>query len=304
MKRIFYMILLAMLVLVVQLGGVSAATAEASDRMKSLEQSVSELISQEPGRWRVFIKDLKSKEEINIKSTVPGTSASVIKIWVAAEAYRQVENGMFSFEDKIILDSTNKAGGSGVLKQRPDGTEITYAEALDLMMVVSDNTATNILVEKLGWVPLNNLMKNLGCSKTSIGGLLFPPVPNPPGGNPPGYFNRTTAQDLGIVLEKLYHGQVVSPKADTELLNIMKKSKRASIAGLLPPDIPVARKGGSLTKTKVMHDAGIIFGKHTNIVVAVMSFSNNEPTTQKRSQDVIAKIGKLAYDYLDKPNRN
>lgn len=300
-KRIINMALITLLAFILQLAGVSPTLVEASDRAKTLEKAVSELISQQPGNWRVFIKDLKSKEAVEIKSGIAGTSASVIKIWIAAEAYRQAQNGAFSFQDKVVLDDSNKAGGSGVLRNRPNGTEITYAEALELMMVVSDNTATNLLIEKLGWENLNNLMKDLGCNKTSIGGMMFPPKPNPPGGYPPGFRNRTTARDLGIVLEKLYNGQVVSRQADTELLSIMKKSKRERIARLIPNDVSVARKGGSLTKTKVLHDAGIIYGKNTDIVVAVMSFSNDKPTTMKQAESVVAQIGKLAYDHFDQP---
>lgn len=298
-KRIMYMALIALLTFAIQLVGASPAPAEASGRTKDLEQAVLELIGKEPGDWQVFIKDLKSKEEILINSK-PGVSASVIKIWVGAEVLRQVENGVFSLQDKIILDSSNKAGGSGILRKRPDGTEITYQEALELMMVVSDNSATNILTEKVGWDNLHNFIRKLGCNDTSMGRLLFPPKPNPPGGYPPGYRNLTSVKDLGIVLEKLYYGQAVSPKADAELLNIMKKLQRDRIAKLIPEDVPVARKGGSLAKTKVMHDAGIIYGKNTDIIVAVMSFSNKKPTTQKRSQGVLEQIGKLAYEHLDR----
>ena len=299
-KRILSMTLITLVAFSFQLiAGMSLTSAAAPNRIKNLEKAVVELIGQEPGDWQVFIKDLKTKDEIIINSK-PGTSASLIKIWVADEVLRQVEAGIFSLEDKIVLDATNKAGGSGTLKKRPDGTQITYREALELMMVVSDNSATNILVEKVGWENLHNMFKKLGCNETTMGRLLFPPTPNPAGGYPPGFRNVTSVKDLGIALEKLYYGQAVSAKADTELLTIMKSLPRGRIAKLLPEDIPVARKGGSLIKTKVMHDAGIIYGKNTDIIVAVMSFSNNQPTTQKRSLGVVEQIGKLAYEHLDK----
>lgn len=79
------------------------------------------------------------------------------------------------------------------------------------------------------------------------------------------------------------------------MLNIMKKLKRARIALYLPEGIQVSRKSGTLIKPRVLHDAGIIYGKNTDIVVAVMSFNI------KGKEKVVAQIGKLAYDHLDKP---
>lgn len=295
-KRFIFLALVTLVVFSVQSIAVSTAMAAVSERTKSLETAVQELVAQQSGSWQVFIKDLKTKEEIQLNSR-SGESAGLMKIWIAAETYRQAKSGMISLQDKIAIDVSNKSGGVGHLKQLPDGTQVAYSEILDAMLTAGDNTATNVLIEKLGWANLNNTIANLGCDDTAIGKLLFPPKSkrNPRDGHPPGYENRTSVKDVGLILEKLYFGQVVGNEADAELLNQMRRTSRNRIARLLPGDIPVARQTGSLIKPRVLHDAGIIYGKNTDIIVAVMTHN------VKGSAKVISQIGKLAYDHLDHP---
>ncbi len=291
-----FIVLVAMILVVFAVQSISISTSMASpERMRALEASVLELIAQQPGSWRVFIKDLKSKEEIIINSR-PGESAGIIKFWVAAEAYRQEKNGMISLQEKVVIDAGNKSGGTGTLKKLPNGTSVTYKQVLDAMLTAGDVTALNLMIEKLGWENLNNTIKNMGCEDTSIGRLFFPPAtkPNPKDGYPPGHRNRTSVRDLGLVLEKLYNGQVVGSKADSEILNASRKNARVRLAKMLPVDIPMSRQAGLLLNPRLAHDAGIIYGKHTDIIVAVMTHN------VKDSAPVMAQLGKLAYEYLDR----
>ena len=96
-------------------------------------------------------------------------------------------------------------------------------------------------------------------------------------------------------MEKLYNGQIAGSEADGAVLNASRRSGRVQLAKMLPGDIPMSRQAGRLINPNVANDAGIIYGKNTDIVVAVMTYN------VKDAAPAMAQIGKLAYEHLDRP---
>jgi beta-lactamase class A len=116
----------------------------------------------------VAVKHLGTGEEVGFNGDEVFPTASVFKVPVIVGLYRQVEAGRLSFEDKLVLKDSEKVPGSGILKELSEGLEVTVRDLSQLMMILSDNTATDMLVERVGKDNVNAAMWRLGLKNTQV----------------------------------------------------------------------------------------------------------------------------------------
>ena len=230
-------------------------------------------------------KDLKSGEMVTYHGDEVFPTASFYKIYILAELFRKVYAGECSLDDRIALTQEIKSVGSGLLAQLDAGAELTLRDYATLMMIISDNTATDVLFRFVG---RDNIRKNvldaLGLSKTKcdlpcndlvseyyeLNGRSFGQLIKENGGAYPSYHNskwyrceveendETSPLDAAKLLELLYRGEWVSPEASNGMLKIMKACQtNTRIPKLLPLGTPVAHKTGTLDK--LMVDGGIVY---------------------------------------------
>jgi len=120
------------------------------------------------GRLGVAVKHLGTGEAASLNGDELFPTASVFKVPVIVELYRQVEAGAASLDEKVILREEDKVPGSGVLKELTPGLAVTLRDLVELMMIVSDNTATDLIVERVGMEKVNATLRRLGLERTRV----------------------------------------------------------------------------------------------------------------------------------------
>ncbi len=212
------------------------------------------------GEAAVFFQDLKTDRTAAANAEEIFAAASVIKVPIAVEAFRQVEAGILDLDALYAVHESRKAGGSGVLRPMHSGLAVTFRDLVTLMIIVSDNTATNMVIDLVDMEAVNETAGRLGLSNTLlrrklVGGAFYAR---------PDYSlaidNHITAQDMGLLLHRLVNGQGVSPASDGALLDIMAMQQvNDRIPLLLPPGTRVAHKTGESQLNR--HDVGVVYGR-------------------------------------------
>ena len=252
-----------------------------------LRKLIEDFLQNEKGTYSIGVKDLMSTSFVYIND-IKMRSASVIKLYVMIAAYSKIKAGELDPKKQITLTEDMKVGGTGILVGAKNGTQHSIERLIELMMTVSDNTASNILVKELGFESINDTIASLGCKDTVLGYyfILKPPE---------GVTNTTSARDLNLVFEKLYTNQCLGEEYDLKMLDIMSGVKNTTkLPSLLPPGTRVAHKTGSVIAHE--HDAGIVFGPSRHFAVSILS---RELPNPEKAKKVIAQLSKLIFDYYN-----
>ncbi|GAA3619116.1 hypothetical protein GCM10022296_24020 [Secundilactobacillus similis DSM 23365 = JCM 2765] len=196
------------------------------------------------------------------------SAASSIKLFILITAYAMEKAGTINLNDSYTLTASDKVGGTGVIQNMADGTKLTYRDILRHMIVDSDNTGANIMIDKLGgFDPINAKIKSLGDTGTKLKRMMMDTdaLDN-------GIDNMTSARDMGTTLKRLYNHQLVSKKADSEMLSILvANNDHDKLPQNLPSTAKVYNKTGEYDDYGIQNDAAIIENTHGAFVVVVLS---------------------------------
>ena len=266
-----------------------------------LEQKIKVLI-RESGAETVAVAfhDLSAGAEILINPDQNFHAASTMKVPVMMELYRQAETGKFSLQDQVPIKNqfASIADGSPYSLSPDDDSDLTLykrvgqmatmRELLHLMITVSSNLATNILIERVGAQNVAELMRKYGANDIRVlrgveDGKAFQLGMN----------NTTTARDLMVLLRRIAEGRAVSKKASDEMLKILLDQKFGEgIPSGLPGEARVAHKTGSITK--LYHDAAIVYlPKRKPYVLVVLTRGLAD---EKRANKLAADISREVYE--------
>lgn len=180
-------------------------------------------------------------------------SASVIKLPILLEAMERVKAGTFDPEAVHTLLDAEKTGGDGVLKTYPAQSRIRYVDLLRLMIRHSDNTATNLLIDKLGMDAINQRMQRTGLTNSRLNRRMMDTLAARQGRD-----NYVTCRDMNTLLKKIYRHEVATPVLCEQMLTMLKETDDTkTIPRLLPNGTVVAHKTGILAY--VRGDAGIVY---------------------------------------------
>lgn len=239
------------------------------------------------GKIYLYIKDYNENRHIVINPNTSVPAASVIKVQIMAAAFDAQQKGEISLSEKIILRDKDKVGGSPILGSEPDGRGFTIRQLIEYMISVSDNTATNLLIDRLGLNSMNSRFDSIGLHDTILNRKMM--VND-------GSQNYVTANDMAYILDSFYLNNFINSNVSSECIKIMKStSSLLRIRRNLPKEVIVAHKTGSLAgETKVAHDAGIVFTKNGDfLIVALVDYND----TQKSANMLIGEIASLVYQY-------
>ena len=261
-----------------------------STRRTALSDSLTAYLHRLPPTTHVSLS-VKSLSDSTIAFThraderVP--SASVIKLPIMLDVMERVKAGTFNLDAVHILRNAEKTGGSGILQTYPDQSQLTYRELLRLMMVHSDNTATNIFISKLGRDAINNRIRAIGLTKSQLNRVMMDTLAVKQGRE-----NYVTAREMSTLVEKIYRHQVATPALCDEMLAILKQNDdTTTIPRLLPKGTVVAHKTGTLTY--VRGDVGIVYGKNPFLLSV---FVEGVPTPE--AEQIIGEIALACYTYF------
>lgn len=262
------------------------------------------------GRLGVSAKNLTTGETIQVNADSLFPTASVIKVPVLVELFYKINEGKLKKNTLLSFDDSLKYGGSGVLQYFYNGANIKLIDAAVLMIILSDNTATNLVLDcfadehdaKLDAV--NNRMKELGLNNTKILNKLmsFKTKKKTPEAIKFGV-GYTTPNDMLRLLELLASGQIINPEVSAEIVNIMKNNQDYEMMKrYLPEGVVVANKSGSIDKMKA--DIGIVYAKCATYIVAIFCDELSEVSyaVDNKGHLAVAEISKLIFDYFTRGN--
>ena len=243
--------------------------ADISGSSKTLEEKVKAEIGDFQGKVWIYAKNLDTGRDYSMRASEQVRTASTIKLPIMTEVFHQVAEGKIKWTDEFPL--TGKQGGSGVLGEFSNNLKIDLKTAMHLMIVVSDNTATNMILDKISSNSVNAFMDSLGLNQTrslrKVGG----------GGDAKAFdepLNKlfgigvSSPKDMAKLLEMLERGEVVSKEASAEMIAILKRQQYTDGVGRnLLDTVPVASKSGALDRLR--SDVGIVYTRCGRIAIAI-----------------------------------
>ncbi|WP_180953630.1 serine hydrolase [Bacillus sp. T33-2] len=241
-------------------------------------------------KGRASIKLVIDNYILKVDSQEPFPSASLIKIPILIAAYRQKELGLLDHQRRITVAAGKTVGGAGVLQALSGNLSYTIKDLLTLMIIVSDNSATNLLINEIGMESINDCLVKLGLAKTSLNRhmMAFAALQQ-------GRDNYTCADDVVECLMTINNGMFLSKDSRSEMLNILQMQQfKDKLPALMDPGVvTTANKTGELPG--VQHDCAIIQCNDKTAIVAVLT---DQLRSHEDGRQTIRKIGKLVFDFI------
>ncbi|HWY42321.1 MAG TPA: serine hydrolase [Candidatus Sulfotelmatobacter sp.] len=243
----------------------------------------------------VVILDLTTGNTITLNADEVFPTASSIKIAILAELYHQVQQGKLSLSDAYVLQSTDLVGGSGIAGSLTPGvTRLTLRDVAALMISVSDNSMTNVIINRIGMENVNSLLDSLGLTHTRLRRKMMDVKAAAEGRE-----NVSTPREMALLLEALYRGKVLNKQFTDDFFNLLSVHKESYIPRNLPEDLRVANKPGELEGVRT--DSGIVFtGKRPYVINVMTTYVRRE----REAGDAIARISAAAWTMFDRLDRS
>lgn len=271
---------------------------------ETLDSKIQNAIRDFSGKVWIYAKNLDTGKDYALRADEQVRTASTIKLPIMTEVFHQVAQGKVKWTDEIVLTKEKKQGGSGILFEFSDDTKIDLKTAVNLMIVVSDNTATNLVLDKVGADNVNDFVESLGLHQTrsmrKIGGGGDSKASTDPRLKLFG-LGASSPRDMVKLLEMLENGQVVSREASAEMLNILKRQQfKDGIGRGLPDTIQSASKSGALDRLR--SDVGIIYTRRGRIAMAITTDDMMEVsyTQENPGLKMLWKLSQILQDGLGK----
>ena len=235
------------------------------------------------------IKNFNTGHTFSYRDDLTVSSASLIKVPVMIEAFRQAKSGNITMDQRISVRPEEKAAYS-VLEFLDPENSYTILDLIKLMIIYSDNTAANLLIRLLGMDTINQCLRDLGLTSTVLRREMMDFS-----AREKGLENETTAGEMAELMLRLYHEKLLDPVSDKSMLEILKgQADECMMRVDLPDDMVIARKSGELENLN--HEMAIVYGEKSNYLYVFFvwdSRSNNE------SRQILQKTSKLVFDYFE-----
>ncbi len=242
------------------------------DARLTLEKRIEAELASYDGFMGIYADDFHGNV-ISVGADEKFETASTIKVYVLASLFDQIEKGNASLEDMLTYKKEHVIDGSGVLCSLDVGTELRVKDVATLMIIVSDNIATNMIIDYLGLETINACIRRLGCRDTVLH--------NPIDFEKYDRLGTTTPRDYAGVFVRLAKGELISPQSDKKMVEILKKQHYNSmLTGNFPPVyidsdntddvlIHVASKSGSMDACR--NDGGIVYTPYGAYVLVMLN---------------------------------
>ena len=223
--------------------------------------------------YAVYLAFPTKSSETFIYNSKPMRSASMIKVFILAAVMDKANRGELDIDETLTLNGSDKVGGAGILSECASGTELTLREVLELMITHSDNTATNIVIDRVGMSAINEYIQRCGYRDTVLRRKMmdFDAVAS-------GRENFSSVRDLGKIFTRLYNYECVNEHYDKIMLDFLVKQTDTDCLPAALPDKQIAHKTGALDG--LYDDGGIIYSDAGDAVLVIMTenFTGEENT--------------------------
>jgi beta-lactamase class A len=261
---------------------------------QKLEASIQDVDLHLDGVMGVAIEDLTTGDHIFLREDEVFAQASSIKITVLANLYLQAEQGKLKLTDLYTVQSSDLVPDSDIMNGLTPGvTRVTLRDLATMMVAVSDNSATNVLIDRVGMPNVNAMLDSLGLTHTRLRRKMMDLEAAKQGRE-----NISTPREMMTLLGVIYHGKLLNKASTGDFFKMLSTGKNSWIPRDLPADLRVADKPGALEA--VRNDSGIVFVEGRPFVICVMtSFLLNE----RDGENAISKVSLAAWQMFDRLSR-
>ena len=263
---------------------------KSSQKIGELKQEIEGLMAETAGSHSLYFKDLNRDEELTIAADQEMAAASLIKVPILYTLYKLEAKGKLDFNQTLKPDDQDIVGGAGVLNWFKARPALTVLDLAELMIVVSDNTATNMLIDYIGFKSVNYYLEDNGFKATRLKRKMMDLE-----AREAGHENISTAREMGQLM-----GFIDKEKGlDGAKATLCRQQFRDKLSYLLPDNSwdSIASKTGMLTGLE--HDASLFFKPSPAVAVTMSSGLES----QAEGRLLQAEIGSRIYQYLEKKGR-
>jgi beta-lactamase class A len=261
---------------------------------QKLEGQIQDVDQHLDGVMGIAIEDLATGDHFFLHEDEVFAQASSIKITVLANLYLQVQQGKLKLTDPYTVQSSDLVADSDIMNGLTPGvTRLTLRDLATMMVAVSDNSAANVLIDRVGMSNVNAMLDSLGLTHTRLRRKMMDLAAAKEGRE-----NISTPREMMTLLDAIYRGKVLNKESTADFFAMLSTNKDSWIPRDLPADLKVANKPGSLEA--VRNDSGIVFVEGRPYVICVMtSFLRNE----RDGEQAISKVSLEAWQMFDRLSR-
>ncbi len=309
--------------------GQDSHSEKPSVRLGRLQSRLQEQADAFPGVIGLAVRDIRTGEEISINGDRLFPMASVYKIPIMVEVFRQIESGKFSLDERIEVGDEQRTLGSGVLTLLSNGLRPTIKDLITLMIVLSDNEATDILLKKIGAANVTATMRSMGLNNIRVDRTTFELIRDYLGFMDESAQGKTyqeiistsrtrqitpekqlraeqefakvmkdvsSPRDMGLLLEKIHKGEAAGKESCQMMMTIMSQQMfNHRLPRYLPESSRMAHKTGTIGSST--NDAGIMFVRGNPIAIAV--FTVDKRIARGEVEESMGRITRVVYDFFD-----
>ena len=275
--------------------GLAQTAAPSSGKQKAvwqkLESSIQQVDQHLDGVMGVAIEDLTTGDHYFLREDEVFAQASSIKITVLTNLYLQAQQGKLKLTDLYTVQSSDLVPDSDIMNGLTAGvTRITLRDLATMMVAVSDNSATNVLIDRVGMPNVNAMLDALGLTHTRLRRKMMDLQAAKEGRE-----NISSPHEMMNLLDAIYHGKLLNKESTADFFKMLSTNKNSWIPRDLPADLKIANKPGALEA--VRNDSGIVFVEGRPYVICVMtSFLRNE----RDGEEAISKISLETWRMFDR----
>lgn len=253
-----------------------------------LKEQLVTYLEREKAQGAFMIKDLSDGETFCYEEKLTVASASLIKMYILVEAFGQIKDGKICLEEEISVEKDDIVDFSVLQFLRP--RHYSLEELLRLMIVYSDNTATNVLIDYFGMEAINDRIQAIGCRSSVLQRKMMDFDATKAGRQ-----NYTSAGDMADLLLRMYEGRLLGQPYDSQMLEIMKgQADEEAMRRELPDELVIARKSGELDALD--HDIAIVYTEKRNYLYVFFSWETGD---NNHGRKILAETSKMVFDYFE-----
>lgn len=286
---------ICLVLLATALGQTSAPAAKQQVLWQKLETSIAAVDRDLDGVLGVAIEDLTTGQTFFLHGDEVFPQASSIKIAVLAELYHQAQQGKLKLTDIYIMQSSDLVPDSYIMGGLTPGvTKLTLRDLATMVVAVSDNAATNVLIDRVGMDDVNALLDSFGLAHTRLRRKMMDLKAAAEGRE-----NISTPREMMGLLDAIYRGKLFDKALTEDFFKVLSNPKDSWVPRDLPEDLKVANKPGSLEG--VRNDSGIVFVSNHPYVICVMTTYLGR---ERDGEEAISRISLAAYRMFDRLARS
>jgi beta-lactamase class A len=248
----------------------------------NLQKKLDKMVASYHGKVALYAKNLATGETVAIDPNTPVQTASVIKLPLMLQAFEQVKAGKLSLSQPLTLTKDNQVIGSGVLQFMDPGLQLTLKDTITFMMILSDNTATNMVIDAVGLKPTNEMLARMGMKNTYFYKKVFKSTTEqmPPDQKKFG-LGKTTAEEMAKILESIYRCDMGDRALCLQMITIMRNQQ---YQGMIPRFLQrkdateslsaIADKVGELDD--VRNDVALVYTVRGPVIISVFTYDNQD----------------------------